>query len=160
MQRYNCKFSHIASSVGINKAITRDCLSYACFVLLFLSFALVDLGQLQHLKCWSSLWQKPIAGSYYNCYKELYVASEKHRQIKIKTTSSFSSVWISLIVFYSIMLWLIIIWVLKVVALTNIFNLNILNLQTGFVSTWQFILVYLPELLSNWGKLLPSKTLR
>ena len=79
--------------------------------------------------------------------------------LKIQTILSFSSVWLSLIVFYSIMFWLIIIWVFKPGVLTNIFQKKV-YLETGFVSTWRVLLVYLPGLLSNWGKLLPSKTLR
>ena len=53
---YIFKFIHIASSADINKAITRenDCLPYACFVLLFLCLAYVDLGPLQLLR-WKAM---------------------------------------------------------------------------------------------------------
>ena len=41
---YTYKFIHIASSAGINKAITceNDCLPYVCFVLLFLLLTFAD----------------------------------------------------------------------------------------------------------------------
>ena len=83
-----CKFIHITSSTGINKAITHksDCLPCVCFFLLFFPLAVMDPRPLQHLK-WSSLWKTSTAGSYYYCYQEFHLiccrgrrsASEKYR---------------------------------------------------------------------------------
>ena len=74
------------------------------------------------------MWQRT-AGSFYYCYKEFHLiycrcprsTSKKHRQIKMETISSFSSVWVSLIASYLIRLWLITIWISKDILLTNIF---------------------------------------
>ena len=134
--------------------------------------------------------------------------------------------WVSLTIFFSIMLWLIITWVFKAVVLTNAFKKKVYLLigitfkknfmdpflwmgfkttsrleplwggsllfttkfseipgthfidlrrmkgwvdlgptqwfwtQDPFVSADQVLLLYLPGLLPNWEKLLPSKTLR
>ena len=136
----------IKKSVLYFFCITREnnCLSSVfCSTLLVLDMGtyIKHLGTLQHLR-WSSSGQKSTAGSYYFCQKEFHLTRGRVPILPLKSinklrqaVSPFFSVWVSLIVSYSIMLWLVMIWKL------------ILKLLYWLISLWK---KFIYKLVLSW----------
>ena len=141
-------------------------LFFICFLILLLRtvksllpLAWADLRSLHQLR-WNSYWQKSTDESYYYSYKESFILCTTGvlvpplkivEELRKKAVSPCCSVWVLLIVSYSITLWLIIKQVFYTVFVINIFMKKVLSRLDGCFQ----------QAFYQFGKkLLPSNALR